>query len=74
VKDEGFDVIRLSDRKDVIGWDWKSFDLQKGAYDIIGERTYLISSNAGFKYKLRFVDFYNAARQSGHPTFEWELL
>ncbi len=74
VKDEMFDVVTLSGKKNTIGWDWKNYNLAKGAYEIIGDRTYLISSNAGFKYKLRFVNFLNSIGQSGHPTFEWELL
>jgi|TARA_B110000090_G_scaffold207145_1_gene257965 hypothetical protein len=77
VKDEIFDVVKLSGNKDVIGWDWKNFNRSaggSGVYEIIGDRTYLISSNKVFKYKLRFVNFYNAQGQSGHPTFEWELL
>lgn len=74
VKEEMFDVVRLSGEKNTIGWDWKNYNLAKGAYEIIEDKTYLISSNAGFKYKLRFVNFLNAIGQSGHPTFEWELL
>jgi hypothetical protein len=74
VKTENFNTIRLMNKKDVLGWDWKNYNRPKDAYEIIDNRTYLIQSNAGFRYKLRFVNFYNAAGQSGHPTFEWELL
>ncbi len=74
VLNENFDVIRLSSAKNVIGWDWKAFNLDKNAYEITENYTYLISSNAGFKYKLRFVSFYNRKGVSGHPTFEWKLL
>jgi hypothetical protein len=74
IKTDKFNVIRLMEKKDVLGWDWKNFNRPKNAYEIIDNRTYLIMSNAGFKYKLRFVNFYNTVGQSGHPTFEWELL
>ncbi len=74
VKTEQFNAIRLMNNKDVLGWDWKNYNRPKDAYEIVDNRTYLIMSNAGFKYKLRFVSFYNTAGQSGHPTFEWELL
>ncbi|MDB9882298.1 hypothetical protein N8368_00655 [Bacteroidia bacterium] len=74
VKGENFDIIRLMPEKDVIGWDWKNFNRSKNAYEIVGDKTYLISTNAGFKCKLRFVNFYNAAGQSGHTTFEYQLL
>ena len=74
VKTEQFNAIRLMNNKDVLGWDWKNYNRPKDAYEIVDNRTYLIMSNAGFKYKLRFVNFYNTAGQSGHPTFEWKLL
>ena len=74
VKTEQFNAIRLMNNKDVLAWDWKNYNRPKDAYEIVDNRTYLIMSNAGFKYKLRFVNFYNTAGQSGHPTFEWELL
>ncbi|MGB4080355.1 MAG: HmuY family protein [Bacteroidia bacterium] len=74
VKQDKFDVIRLMEKKDVIGWDWKNFNRPKNAYEIVDNRTYLVMSNAGYRFKLRFVNFYNTAGQSGHPTFEWELL
>ena len=74
VKTEQFNAIRLMNNKDVLGWDWKNYNRPKDAYEIVDNRTYLIMSNVGFKYKLRFVSFYNTAGQSGHPTFEWKLL
>lgn len=74
VKDEDFDRVRLSGNKSIIGWDWKNFNRPKNAYEIIDNLTFLVSTNAGFKCKLRFVNFYNTQGQSGHPTFEWEVL
>ncbi|PCJ63695.1 MAG: hypothetical protein COA58_15235 [Bacteroidetes bacterium] len=74
VEDATFDILRLTGEKNTIGWDWKSFNLAKGAYDIVPDKTYLISSNSSFKYKLRFVSFYNSSGVSGHPTFEFKLL
>lgn len=67
----------LSLRKDIIGWDWKNFNRSasgSGVYEILDNLTYVVYSRKQFKYKLRFVNFYNAAGQSGHPTFEWKLL
>jgi hypothetical protein len=74
VKSEAVDDIKYSEKKNIIGWDWKNFNLAKGTYEIIENRTYLVSSNADFDYKLRFVSFLNDKGSSGHPTFEWELL
>ena len=74
VGSEIFETARLLSNKNVIGWDWKTFRLDKNAYEIEENQTYLISSGAGFKYKLRFVNFYNFSGDSGHPTFEYSLL
>lgn len=69
-----FDQTQLSNRKDIIGWDWKRFNLDKNAYEILPDMTYLISTNSAYPCKLRFVDYLNDQGISGHPTFEYEIL
>ena len=69
-----FDVNQLSNRKDIIGWDWKRFNLEKNAYEILPKMTYMISTNSDYLCKLRFVDYLNGQGISGHPTFEYEIL
>ena len=69
-----FDVNQLSNRKDIIGWDWKRFNLEKNAYEILPKMTYIISTNSDYLCKLRFVDYLNDQGISGHPTFEYEIL
>lgn len=59
---------------DIIGYDWKFYSLDKGAYEIRSDRNYLIKTQRGFVYKMRFVNFYDNTGQSGHPTFEFKLL
>ena len=61
-------------QKNAIGWDWKSYSLDKGAYEIDQDKSYLVKTDSGFKYKLRVVNFYNNKGVSGHPTFEYKLL
>ena len=69
-----FDENQLSNRKDIIGWDWKRFNLGKNAYEILPKMTYMISTNSDYLCKLRFVDYLNDQGISGHPTFEYEIL
>ena len=70
-----FDTANFdANKKNAIGWDWKTYSLDKGAYEIDQDKSYLIKTDAGFKYKLRFVNFYNNKGVSGHPTFEYKLL
>lgn len=60
--------------KTAIGWDWKFYDLNSGAYSLKENRTFIIKTQDDFYYKLRFVDFYNQEGVSGHPTLEYTLL
>ena len=71
---DDFDTKELKSSKDVIGWDWKKFNLTKNAYEIIPNNTYMIATNAQFLCKLRFVNFLNDQGVSGHPTFEFKVL
>ena len=74
VKSALVDDNKYSEKKNILGWDWKNFNLAKGTYEIVENRTYLVNSIKGFDYKLRFVSFINDSGESGYPTFEWELL
>lgn len=66
--------IELTDSVTAIGYDWKEFDFSAGTYSIFSGKHYIIKDQAGFWYKLRFVDFYNEAGEKGYPTFEYQLL
>lgn len=59
---------------DAIGYDWKtySFDLARFTVDV--NKCYILSTQSGFYYKLRFIDFYNAQGQAGAPTFEFAKI
>lgn len=37
-------------------------------------RVYVLKNGAGEHYKLQFVDYYDDAGNSGHPSFRWALL
>ena len=71
---DDFDESLLSNRQDIIGWNWKRFNLDKNAYEIRPNMTYMISTNSNYSCKLRFVDYLNDQGISGHPTFEYEIL
>ncbi|MBR9859529.1 hypothetical protein GYB22_02005 [bacterium] len=60
--------------RDAIGYDWKSYNIDKGAYEILTKYNYMVRTESGFLYKLRFTGFYNDNGISGHPTFEVKLL
>lgn len=60
----------FSEKRDAIGYDWKTYDLDAGVYTILVENTYLIRDRNGSFWKLRFTSFTNASGERGYPTFE----
>ena len=61
-------------KQDVIGFDWKYYNIDKALYSITPKNVYIIRSVKGLYYKLRFIDFYDENKQKGNPTFQYELL
>ncbi len=73
--DEAFATsVPLSDRKDVIGFDWKSYDIDKNLYSVVDRYNYVINTQNGSYFKLRFLDFYSADGVKGSPKFEFQQL
>lgn len=68
----------FSNKFDVIGYDWKKIngDVTSGdvTYTTRSNYTYILSTQEGFFYKLRFVDFYNKEGIKGYPKFEFQRL
>ncbi|MFH1121212.1 MAG: HmuY family protein [Bacteroidota bacterium] len=72
------EMMALSTRQDVIGYDWKRLkgDVTSGdvTYEAIPEMVFIIKNTDGYFFKLRFIDFYNEQGQKGYPTFEYQKL
>ncbi len=72
----------FTDSADVIGYDWKNFDLNTQVYSVFPEFCYLVQDEEGFYHKLRFIDFYkestdengNKTRLVGYPLMEFQAL
>src|SRR5690606_8382971 len=62
----------LSNDRDIIGYDWKTFLYDQNKYLVHSEKVYIIKDHEGDLYKLRFIDFYNMIGQKGVPTFEFQ--
>ena len=63
----------LSSNADFIGFDWKVVD-NSFHYLILTSRYYLLKDRYGYFYKIRFIDFYNQAGQTGTITFDYQRL
>jgi hypothetical protein len=61
-------------KRDIVGYDWKTFNLTQNQYVVVANRSYIIQDSEGFYYKLRFVDFYNDKGIKGYPKFEFLKL
>jgi hypothetical protein len=64
----------LSSNQDIVGFDWKNFDLTTEIYSITPNRYYLIKNKNNHFIKLRFIDFYDENGVKGTITFEYQKL
>lgn len=71
--------LEFSTRQDAIGYEWKELfgDINGGDYYYKPHENYnyIIHTNLGDYYKLRFVGFYDGETgEKGYPTFEYQRL
>ncbi|MBL7712973.1 MAG: HmuY family protein [Chitinophagaceae bacterium] len=64
---------RLASFNSAIGFEWKYYDLNSGKYTVNPAKHYIILSQQGIYYKLRFIDFYQAGIK-GAPKWEYQQL
>ena len=64
----------FSSYQDIIGYDWKYYNLDNQSYIIDSEKNYIIKDQQGYYYKMHFVDFYNDLGEKGYPMFEFQQL
>ena len=57
-----------------IGYDWKSYNFDLSQFTIVENLSYVITTNDGIYFKLRFIDFYNDSGEKGAPKFELQDL
>ncbi|MGY6562571.1 MAG: HmuY family protein [Luteibaculaceae bacterium] len=69
-----WEQVILPPHRDAIGYNWKTFSFDIMAFDIHSDMEYLIRTNHGFFFTLRFVDFYNEQGVRGAPKFEFQQL
>jgi hypothetical protein len=66
-------LVSYNDRN-VIGFDWKNYDLNMGVYTVVKKYNYLIRNQDNLYFKLRFLDFYSSSGVKGSPKFEFNQL
>ena len=65
---------KFSPKHDVVGYDWKEFNIDEGFYVVYPDKNFIIRTSDGFFYKFHFVDFYNTSGERGYPKVEFKLL
>lgn len=64
----------LSNAIDRIGFEWKTYDIDKGKFTVDAQMNYIIRcGEEGIYYKLRFIDFYKNGVK-GNAQFEFQRL
>lgn len=66
--------IMFTDSTNIIGYDWKTFDLDNSTYLYDDSLSYAIKMAEGFYYKFRFLSFVNEEGDRGTPIFEYVKL
>ncbi len=68
------DVVygQFTTQQDIIGHDWKYYNLEEGVYTVNTEQVYFIKSMDGSVYKMHFLSYYNSDGETGYPKFEFK--
>lgn len=56
--------------EDAIGYDWKEYSFNSNSYVVYPEKVFIVHTDDGAFYKVRFIDFYDASGTQGCPRFE----
>jgi hypothetical protein len=67
---ENSNTLTYTNKRDIIGSDWKAYNFSTGRYDVKKNNSYILRTRNEKVYKLRFLDFYSAAGAKGTPVFE----
>lgn len=66
--------ITLTRQTNIIGHDWKWYNLAEGYYTVREKKLYLLRDTDGILYKLHFLSFLNDEGERGFPKFEYQRL
>lgn len=67
-------ALSLASDRDVIGFDWKKYNLNTDQYIVDSKRLYIVKDVSGFMWKLRFMGFTDDRNVKGSPKFEYQRL
>ncbi len=68
------ETLVFNDDLDAIGYNWKYYSLEDGAFTTFSNQHYIVLTQDGLFYKLRIVGFYNSEGLKGYPNIEFQAL
>jgi hypothetical protein len=71
---EDVDESQFTTQQDIIGHEWKYYNLEEGVYTVNTEQVYFIKSLDGSICKFHFLSYYNSNGETGYPKFEFKKL
>jgi len=71
---EDVDNNQFISQQDVIGHEWKYYNLEEGVYTVSTQQVYFIKSLDGSIYKFHFLSYYNSDGETGYPKFEFKKV
>ena len=74
ISNENLNQYSFNNNRDVIGYNWKSYDMNAGEYSINTNLNYILNDKDGRYFKLHFIDYYNSSGDKGYPKFEIQEL
>ncbi len=60
--------------RNVIGFDWKYYNIEQGVYKVRSSRNYIIKNRNDAYWKLHFLDYYSKTGVKGAPSFEFQRI
>lgn len=63
-----------SNHRDVIGFEWKSYDIDKRVYTVHPEKSYVVKNRYDKYWKIHFMGFTNSQGVKGSPSFEFQRV
>lgn len=64
------DTMTLDSRRDIIGYDWKSYSIETGVFTTHQDRRWIVRTAAGLLFAVQPVDFYDANGTKGTITMK----
>jgi len=71
---EKAEAMELMPNRDVIGFDWKTVNINTGEYTVVPEMLFVVKDQNGTWWKFHFTGYYNDKGEKGSPRIEFMQL